>query len=71
MLRVECYSVRSVSFIRGLIIPVWPVLLILAIAAAAAVGIHFRWRRKYRELQQRQMQADMEEFQRRQQQIRQ
>lgn len=45
----------------------WPALLILAAAFAIAVGIHIRWRRKFRELQ-RQMQADLENFQRRQQQ---
>ncbi len=45
----------------------WPTLLILAIAVAVAAGIHFHWRRKFRHLQ-RQMQADMEEFQHRQQQ---
>ena len=43
----------------------WPVLTIFAIAAA--VGIHFWWRRKFRR-QQKQLQADMEDFQRRQQQ---
>ncbi len=43
----------------------WPLLTILAVAAAA--GIHFWWRRKFRR-QQRQLQADMEDFQRREQQ---
>ena len=43
----------------------WPFLFILAVTAA--VGIHFWWRRKFR-LQQKQLQADMEDFQRRQQQ---
>jgi two-component system, OmpR family, phosphate regulon sensor histidine kinase PhoR len=43
----------------------WPALTILALAAAA--GIHFAWRQKFHR-QQRQLQADMEDFQRRQQQ---
>lgn len=43
----------------------WPVLLILAIAGIAAV--HFRWRAKFRR-QQQQLQTDMEDFKRRQQQ---
>ena len=43
----------------------WPLLTILA--AAVAVGIHFWWRQKFRR-QQRQLQADMEDFQRREQQ---
>ena len=43
----------------------WPCLTILA--TAAAVGIHFWWRRKFRR-QQMQLQADIEDFQRRQQQ---
>jgi two-component system, OmpR family, phosphate regulon sensor histidine kinase PhoR len=46
----------------------WPVNLILALAATAAVmGVHFWWRAKFRR-QQQQLQADMEDFQRRQQQ---
>jgi two-component system, OmpR family, phosphate regulon sensor histidine kinase PhoR len=43
----------------------WPLLTILAVAVA--VGIHFWWRQKFRH-QQRQLQADMEDFQRREQQ---
>jgi len=43
----------------------WPYLTILAVATA--IGIHFWWRQKFRR-QQRQLQADMEDFQRRQQQ---
>jgi two-component system phosphate regulon sensor histidine kinase PhoR len=43
----------------------WPIFTILAIAAA--VGIHFAWRQKFRR-QQRQSLADIEDFQRRQQQ---
>src|SRR5579863_3857764 len=43
----------------------WPVLTILALATA--IGIHFWWRAKFRR-QQRQLQSDMEDFQRRQQQ---
>ncbi len=43
----------------------WPFLTILAIAAV--LGIHFWWRQKFRH-QQRQLQADMEDFQRREQQ---
>jgi two-component system phosphate regulon sensor histidine kinase PhoR len=43
----------------------WPVLLILTLVAAVAV--HFWWRRKFRR-QQMQLQADIEDFQRRQQQ---
>jgi two-component system phosphate regulon sensor histidine kinase PhoR len=43
----------------------WPFLTILAIAAA--FGIHFWWRQKFR-YQQRQLQADMEDFQQREQQ---
>jgi two-component system phosphate regulon sensor histidine kinase PhoR len=44
----------------------WPVLTILAVAAA--VGLHFWWRQKFFR-QQRQVQAEMEDFQRHQQQI--
>jgi len=44
---------------------VWTALSIVALAAA--VGIHFSWRHKFRR-QQKQLQADMENFQRRQQQ---
>ncbi|MGA9777783.1 MAG: ATP-binding protein [Verrucomicrobiia bacterium] len=43
----------------------WPLLTILAVAVAA--GIHFWWGQKFRH-QQRQLQADMEDFQRREQQ---
>ena len=43
----------------------WPFLTILALAAA--IGIHFRWRQKFL-LQRRQVQAEMEELQRRHQQ---
>ncbi|HEV2437171.1 MAG TPA: ATP-binding protein [Verrucomicrobiae bacterium] len=43
----------------------WPLLTILAVAVA--VGIHFWWRQKFRH-QQRELQADMEDFQRREQQ---
>src|SRR5579863_8771214 len=43
----------------------WPVLTILALATA--IGIHFWWRAKFRR-QQRQLQSDMEDFQRREQQ---
>ena len=43
----------------------WPLLTILAVAVAA--GVHFWWRQKFRQ-QQRQLQADMEDFQRREQQ---
>jgi two-component system, OmpR family, phosphate regulon sensor histidine kinase PhoR len=43
----------------------WPLLTILAVAVA--VGIHFWWRQKFRH-QQRQLQADMENFQQREQQ---
>ncbi|HXR48958.1 MAG TPA: ATP-binding protein [Candidatus Limnocylindrales bacterium] len=43
----------------------WSLLTILAVAVAA--GIHFWWRQKFRH-QQRQLQADMEDFQRREQQ---
>src|ERR1039458_9374249 len=43
----------------------WPFLTILALAAA--VGIHFWWRHKFLH-QRRQVQAEMEELQRRQQQ---
>jgi len=43
----------------------WPFLTILAIAAA--FGIHFWWRQKFQH-QQRQLQADMEDFQQREQQ---
>jgi two-component system phosphate regulon sensor histidine kinase PhoR len=43
----------------------WPYLTIVAVAAA--IGIHFVWRQKFRR-QQKQLQADMEDFQRRQQQ---
>jgi two-component system phosphate regulon sensor histidine kinase PhoR len=43
----------------------WPFLTILAIAAA--FGIHFWWRQKFRH-QQRQLQAEMEDFQQREQQ---
>jgi two-component system phosphate regulon sensor histidine kinase PhoR len=43
----------------------WPVLTILALAAA--VGIHFWWRQQFRR-QQKQSLADIEDFQRRQQQ---
>jgi two-component system phosphate regulon sensor histidine kinase PhoR len=43
----------------------WPALII---AVAAAIGIHFWWRRKFLR-QQRQMQAEIEDFQRRQQQV--
>ncbi len=43
----------------------WPLLTILAVAVAA--GVHFWWRQKFRH-QQRQLQADMEDFQRREQQ---
>jgi two-component system phosphate regulon sensor histidine kinase PhoR len=43
----------------------WPYLFIIALAAA--IGIHFWWRQKFHR-QQRQLQADMEDFQRRQQQ---
>ncbi|HEX7618537.1 MAG TPA: PAS domain S-box protein, partial [Verrucomicrobiae bacterium] len=43
----------------------WPVLLILTLVATVAV--HFWWRRKFRR-QQKQLQADIEDFQRRQQQ---
>ena len=43
----------------------WPVLTIFAVAALAA--LHFWWRAKFRR-QQRQVQAEMEDFQRRQQQ---
>ncbi len=43
----------------------WPVLTILALAAV--VGVHFRWRRKFLR-QQRQAQAELEDWQRRQQQ---
>ena len=43
----------------------WPVLTIIALAAA--VGLHFRWRRKYLR-QERQVQTELEDFQRRQQQ---
>ncbi|HEX7577430.1 MAG TPA: histidine kinase dimerization/phospho-acceptor domain-containing protein, partial [Verrucomicrobiae bacterium] len=43
----------------------WPVLLILTLVATVAV--HFWWRRKFRR-QQMQLQADIEDFQRRQQQ---
>jgi two-component system phosphate regulon sensor histidine kinase PhoR len=43
----------------------WPFLTILAIAVA--FGIHFWWRQKFRH-QHRQLQADMEDFQRREQQ---
>ena len=42
----------------------WPALII---AIAAAVGIHFRWRHKFLR-QRRQVQAEMEELQRRHQQ---
>jgi two-component system phosphate regulon sensor histidine kinase PhoR len=44
---------------------IWPVLAI--IAAGIAVGIHFWWRQKFRR-QQNQLHADLEDFQRRQQQ---
>ena len=44
----------------------WPVLTIIALAAA--VGLHFRWRRKYLR-QERQVQTELEDFQRRQEQI--
>jgi two-component system phosphate regulon sensor histidine kinase PhoR len=43
----------------------WPLLTILAVAVA--VAIHLWWRQKFR-FQQRQLQADMEDFQRREQQ---
>src|ERR1022692_1924714 len=43
----------------------WPFLTILAIAAA--LGIHFWWRQKFRR-QHQQLQADMEDFQQREQQ---
>jgi two-component system phosphate regulon sensor histidine kinase PhoR len=43
----------------------WPLLTILAVAAVAAV--HFRWRQKFLR-RQREVQAEMEDFQRRQQQ---
>ena len=42
-------------------------LLLTILAVAAAFGIRFRWRQKFRH-QQRQLQADMEDFQRREQQ---
>jgi two-component system, OmpR family, phosphate regulon sensor histidine kinase PhoR len=42
-------------------------LLLTILAMAVAFGIHFWWRQKFR-LQQRQLQADMEDFQRREQQ---
>src|ERR1017187_4357961 len=41
----------------------WPFLTI--VVAAAAVAIHFWWRQKFRR-QQKQLQADIEDFQRRQ-----
>jgi two-component system phosphate regulon sensor histidine kinase PhoR len=44
---------------------VWPALFILALVAAVAV--HFGWRQKFRQ-QQRQLQADIENFQKRQRQ---
>ena len=59
--RRSTFDVISPSFFNLM----WPVLTILA--AAAAVGIHFWWRQKFHR-QQRQLQADMEDFQRRQQQ---
>ena len=59
--RRSAFDVISTSFFNLM----WPVLTILA--AAAAVGIHFWWRQKFHR-QQRQLQADMEDFQRRQQQ---
>jgi two-component system phosphate regulon sensor histidine kinase PhoR len=43
----------------------WPLLTILAVAVA--VGVHFWWHKKFKH-QQRQLQADMEDFQRREQQ---
>src|SRR5208282_4345608 len=43
----------------------WPILTILAVAAALTV--HFRWRRKFLR-RQREVQAETEDFQRRQQQ---
>ena len=43
----------------------WPLLTILAVAVA--VGVHLWWRQKFK-FQQRQLQADMEDFQRREQQ---
>jgi two-component system phosphate regulon sensor histidine kinase PhoR len=43
----------------------WPLLTILAVGVA--VGVHLRWRQKFKH-QQRQLQADMEDFQRREQQ---
>ena len=47
------------------LLSMWPFLTILAVAAA--IGIHFWWRQRFRR-QQRQLQADMEDFQRREQQ---
>jgi two-component system phosphate regulon sensor histidine kinase PhoR len=44
---------------------VWPAFTILAVATT--IGIHFAWRQKFR-WQQRQVQADIEDFQRRQKQ---
>jgi two-component system phosphate regulon sensor histidine kinase PhoR len=50
---------------RSIVPAMWPYLTIVAVAAA--IGIHFVWRQKFRR-QQKQLQADMEDFQRRQQQ---
>src|ERR1035441_3994987 len=58
--RRSTFDVISPSFFNLM----WPG---LTIVAAAAVGIHFWWRQKFHR-QQRQLQADMEDFQRRQQQ---
>jgi len=55
------FDVSALSVVPAM----WPYLTILA--TAAAVGIHFWWRAKFRR-QQRQLQTDMEDFQRRQQQ---
>src|SRR5579859_723721 len=52
-------------FPPSVLLPMWPLLTILAVAVA--VGIHFWWQQRFRQ-QQQQLQADMEDFQRREQQ---
>jgi two-component system phosphate regulon sensor histidine kinase PhoR len=58
-----CFSLQPSAFS---LFPMWPLLTILLVAATA-LGIHFWWRQKFQH-QQRQLQADMEDFQRREQQ---